>query len=107
VKLLQDEDLPIDFRHHIGGHDVSTLEYMGWKGTKNGRLLALAAAAGFGALVTGDADMEYQQNLSSLPVAIVVLHARTKTQPDLVALVPNLLAALPSLRPRTLIHVYA
>ena len=105
MKLLLDEDLPIDFRHHIAGHDVFTVEYMGWKGTRNGRLLALAAAGGFDAFVTGDGSIEFQQNLSTLPVAVVVIHPRTMTLPDLTPLVPNLLAALTPLTPRTLVHV--
>ena len=107
MKLLLDEDLPVDFRHHIAGHQVFTVDYMGWKGTRNGRLLALAAAGGFDALVTGDKNIEFQQNLTTLPVAIVVLIAPTTTLPDLVGVVPNLLSALATLAPRSLVHVRA
>jgi hypothetical protein len=47
VKLLLDENLPHDLRHHLVGHEVFTVTYMGWSGTKNGALLLLAADAGF------------------------------------------------------------
>ena len=50
---------------------------MGWDGVKNGRLLALAAGAGFEVLITTDRNLEYQQNPINLPVAVVVLEAAT------------------------------
>jgi hypothetical protein len=106
VKLLLDEDLPVDFRHLVTGHDVFTVQYMGWKGTRNGRLLALASAGGFDALITGDGNIEFQQNLSALPVAVVVLHPRTKLPADLAPLAPKLLSVLASLPPRVVVHVY-
>lgn len=43
MKILLDECLPLRLRNHIPGHDVFTVEYMGWKGIGNGRLMALAA----------------------------------------------------------------
>ena len=49
MKLLLDENLPHDLRHHIGGHQVITTAYMGWSGKKNGELLRLAGDAGFDA----------------------------------------------------------
>ena len=77
------------------------------KGTKNGQLLALAGAGGFDALITGDRNIEFQQNLATLPVAVVVLIVPTTKLPDLLPIVPNLLATLASLTPRTLVHVRA
>ena len=44
--------------------------------------------------MTVDRNIEHQQNLQSLPLAIVVLVARSNNPADLVPLVPNLLAAL-------------
>jgi hypothetical protein len=52
MRLLLDENLPHDFRHHLTGHDAFTVAYMGWAGTKNGDLLRLAAGAGFEAMLT-------------------------------------------------------
>ena len=45
---------------------------MGWSGVKHGRLLALAAQS-FDAFITVDKNLPYQQNLSTLPIAVVVL----------------------------------
>lgn len=47
---------------------------MGWGGAKNGVLLVLAATA-FDAFITVDKNLPYQQNLTTLPVAVVALRA--------------------------------
>ena len=105
MKLLLDECVHQDFRHDIAGHDVYTVGYQKWGGIKNGRLLALAAAHGFDALVTTNRNVEYQQNPATLPLAIVVFQPRSHDLPDRQALLPNLLLALTSLVPRRVTHV--
>jgi hypothetical protein len=69
--------------------------------------LALAAAAQFDVLVTADQNIEYQQNLHHLPIAIAVLIAQDDTLTTLRALVPKLLAELAAIQPRSLIHIQA
>lgn len=105
MKLLLDECMPVDFRLLVTGHDVFTVKYMGWSGIKNGALLARAAGDGFDALVSTDGSLEHQQNLTTLPVAILVLHAPSNTLSDLSPLVPALLQLLSNLPPRTVSHV--
>jgi len=51
MRLLLDESLPRRLRAHLPGHAVKTVVEMGWRGYKNGRLLA-AAAADFDAFIT-------------------------------------------------------
>jgi hypothetical protein len=77
---------------------------MGWSGVKNGKLLALASDD-FDAFITVDKNLPYQQNLATLPVAIVVLDAVSNELPALLPLVPQLLRALSSMKPRTYVHV--
>lgn len=105
MKLLLDECVARDFRHLLTEHEVFTVVYMGWSGTKNGRLLSLAAAEGFEEIITTDSGIEHQQNPNKLPLAVVILHARSNDLDDLLPVVPNLLAALGSLSPRAVIHV--
>jgi hypothetical protein len=52
--LLLDECLDRRLARDIVGHDVSTVQQMGWAGTQNGELLRRAAAAAFDAFVTGN-----------------------------------------------------
>jgi len=53
---------------------------MGWSGVKNGELLAFAATE-FDAFVPVDKNLPYQQNLTTLPVAVVVLDAASNEVP--------------------------
>lgn len=105
MKVLLDENLPLDFRYFLTGHDAFTVSFMGWKGIQNGKLLTLAAANQFDALISKDAGIEYQHNLADLPVSVVLLRARTNALDDLITLVPSLLHALGALPPRGLVRI--
>jgi len=71
---------------------------MGWNTIKNGELLALASRE-FDVFVTVDRNLSFQQHLAMLPIAIVVLHARTNRLADLRPLVSKLLAAISEAKP--------
>lgn len=105
MKLLLDESIDVRFRDRIVGHEVFTVAYMGWKGTKNGALITKAATDGFDALVTTDQTIADQQNLSTLPLALVILRARSNNILDLEALVQPLLRELNHLSARSVVHV--
>ena len=57
------------------------------------------AAAGFNAFITVDKNLPYQQNVSKLPVAVLVMDAASNELPFLLPLVPALEEALANLRP--------
>ena len=52
-----------------------------------------------------DAGVEFEQHLAALPLAIVVIRAKTNRLHDIRPVVPRILAALSSLTPNTLIQV--
>ncbi len=79
---------------------------MGWIGLGNGALLRQAAAK-FNAVVTADQNIEFQQNLETPPIAVVVLAANSNHIESLVPLVAGVLEALHTLQPRTLVRVGA
>jgi hypothetical protein len=87
-------------------HEVSTVVYEGWCGIKNGKLLALAAER-FDAFITVDKNLLYQQNTSSLPVAVLVLDAVSNELPVLLTLVPALERELSSLERGTFVLITA
>ena len=105
MKLLLDENLPHQLRHELPGHDCFTVAFMGWGGVENGELLARAAAAGFDALLTKDAKLQYERNLTNLPIAVVILRAASNDIDDVRPLIPSLLAALISLRPKAITQI--
>jgi hypothetical protein len=69
---------------------------MRWETLKNGALLAVAAESQFDAFLTVDKKLEFEQNLKSLPLPIVILDALTnsfETVQIFVPIVQRLLAA--------------
>ena len=98
MRLLLDECVPKRLKRELPGHDVQTVQDMGWAGIKNGALLKLAAGQ-FDALLTVDQGIEYQQNLSGLSISVVVMLAASNDVDDLRPLLPRVEQALASLRP--------
>ena len=95
MKLLLDESLPRDLATSFPDtFEIKTVAEMGWSGTENGKLLTLAANAGFNALITVDKNIEYQQNLDTLPIAIIVLSAPRNTIHYLQPLIPEVVLTL-------------
>jgi hypothetical protein len=106
VRVLLDESLPRPLSKLLVGHEVSTVAQIGWTGLKNGALLRPAATK-FDVVLTADQNIEFQQNLTQLPVAIVVLIAATNRIESLAPLVPKIFEHLDSLEPKTLVRVGA
>ena len=106
MRILLDEDLPRRLGALLAGHDVSTVQLSGWSGVKNGELLALATTK-FDVFLTMDGNLEFQQNLSTLPIAVLVIEALSNRIEHLAPLVPNILQKLNDLPPRTLHRVGA
>ena len=94
MRILLDEDVPRPLRRDLVGHEVSTVPEMGWAGVKNGVLLGLATAAGFEVILTCDRGMEFQQNVSALDLALIVLAVPNKRLDTIRPLVPEILALL-------------
>lgn len=106
MRLLLDESIPRRLERALQNHEVKTVVDMGWGGIKNGNLLALAASS-FDAFITVDKNLPYQQNLSDLPIAVVVLDAYSNELPALLPLIPQLKQTLTTLTPRTYVKVGA
>lgn len=106
MRILLDESVPERLGDLLHGHAWSSVRREGWAGLKNGKLLATAAVS-FELLLTADKNMEFQQNLTALPMAVVVMRARSNRVEDLTRVVPAVLLALQHLQPRTLVKVAA
>lgn len=104
MRLLLDESVPTRLRRALPAHAVRTVVEMGWSGVKNGQLLALAAGE-FDAFITVDKNLPYQQNLITLPIAVVVLDTVSIVLPALLLLLPNLERALAALKPMAYVRV--
>jgi hypothetical protein len=104
VRVLLDECTPRRLRHDIPGHDVKTVVEMGWGGTRNGALLARAATE-FDVLLRVDSNMEFQQNLATLPLAVIALVAYRNDIDVLRSLMPQVRELLPVIEPGRLYRI--
>jgi predicted nuclease of predicted toxin-antitoxin system len=104
MRILLDESLPRRLALEISGHEVQTVQKQGWAGLKNGELLRRASGS-FDVLVTGDRNLEFQQNLTKVSIAVVVLIAKSNRIESLRPLVPRLLTILASIQPGQLVRV--
>jgi Domain of unknown function (DUF5615) len=94
VRILLDEQLPRQLAPYLVGYNVRTTPEQGRAGLKNGALLKQAREAGFDVFVTGDKNLEFQQNLKLSGLFVVVLVAPTNKLEDLLPRVPGALEAI-------------
>ena len=73
MRVLFDQGTPALLRHLFPGHEVATAYECGWSTLKNCELLASPESEGFMVLITTDTNLNYQQNLATRTIAIVVL----------------------------------
>jgi hypothetical protein len=73
LKIILDEGVPRQVTQTLPGHDVTTVPAEGWASVKNGKLLSLIEAAGFGAFITCDKQMRDQQSFTGRPFAVLLL----------------------------------
>ena len=92
MRVLVDESLPRSLIRHLAGVTAETVFDRGWAGLTNGRLLAVAAAE-FDVFLTADQNLQYQQNLRSHDIGVVVVAAVTNRLADLQPLLPAVVEA--------------
>jgi predicted nuclease of predicted toxin-antitoxin system len=76
VRVLLDENLPHDLIAELPGHDVVTVQEMGWAGAKNADLLKRASGK-IAALLTMDRNLDHQHDLRALPFGVIVIRAKS------------------------------
>ncbi len=72
LRVLLDECVDEQLRHHLPGHECQTARYAGFAGLENGDLLKRAEEAKFDVLLTVDRGFEYQQTLADRQIAVIV-----------------------------------
>jgi predicted nuclease of predicted toxin-antitoxin system len=104
VNVLLDECVDARLAREITGHQVQTVPQAGWAGLEDRQVLENAEKK-FDVFVTTDSNIEFQQNLATFNLAVVVLRAHTNRLADLKPLVPQLLALLPTAPKRTATNI--
>lgn len=93
MRVLLDENLPVDFAAELPGHEVSTVVGLGWSGVLNGELMHRAISC-CDVFVPLDRNIEFQQNISTLPFGVVVVRSRSNRLVHLRPLAAAVLAAI-------------
>ena len=106
VRVLLDENLPLEFAAEILGHDVVTVRGLGWDGLKNGALMQRAATA-CDVFVTMDRNIPHQQNITALQFGVILVQAQSNRIEDLRPIVKSLQRAILDARPGILHRVGA
>ena len=104
MRVLLDENLPHDLIAELIGHDVATVQGVGWSGVKNGDLLRRAIGQ-TDVFVTMDRKLEREHDLTILPFGVIVLVGRSNRMQHLLPLVSRLLEALPRITPGQIEHI--
>jgi predicted nuclease of predicted toxin-antitoxin system len=87
------------------GYTVCNVDNMGWRGTKDRDLLALANAHPFDVFITADKNLPHQQNTSTYQLRIIVLNTKT-TKPDyLIPLIEQACLIIPMLTAGSIILI--
>jgi hypothetical protein len=75
LKVLFDEDVPAKLARSLPLHEIHTVVGMQWGGIKNGALLELIEREHFDIFLSGDKNMEKQQQLEGRPFAVLIMSA--------------------------------
>lgn len=104
MRVLLDECVPRRLRQELVSHEVRTVVEMGWAGIKGGPLLRYARAE-FDIFLTVDQGIQFQQNLSGLGLAVIVLAAKSNDIDDLRPLMPEVRRTLEDFTPGQIVKI--
>ncbi len=106
MRVLLDECLPRKLKADMAGHEVATVPEMGWAGKRNSELLNLAAPH-FDIFITVDQNLRFQQNISGLQLALVVLSAPDNRLETLRPLMPRVVPLLQTIQSGDVVRLTA
>ena len=106
MKVLLDHCVPRRFGRLLTGHQVGTAYQMGWSGLSNGILLAQACQQ-FDAFLTVDQNVQFQQNLATLPLPMGIMVADDNRYATLAPYAPTVLDWLSRPLARELVRIEA
>lgn len=93
MKVFVDECVNRRLMRRLTGHTFVHIADTPLRSTKNGALLR-AVAPDYDVFLTRDRSIPFQHNPKRLPLAFVILRARSNSLADLLPLLPDVLAAL-------------
>ena len=105
MRILIDECRPRRLKNHLTGHDCRTVPEAGLAGKRNGELLSLTEQQKYEIFETMDKGIEYQQNLRSFNLAVIILRAKSNQLADLLPCVSDRLEQMKSIKSGEVVRV--
>jgi hypothetical protein len=105
MRVLLDECVPRKLKSSLTGYECRTVPEEGMAGKRNGELLELAEKAGFDVFLSLDRGIEFQQNLQSRRIAVLLVRAQSSRLADLLPHVREILERLELSRPGEVVRV--
>ena len=106
MRVLLDECLPARLKRFLPGHAVKTVPEIGWRSSKDGELLQLAAKS-FDVFVTIDRSIEREHDLSRFRLGFIIAHVKSNRLVDFQPLLSDLIEAIGEVKPGEILHVNA
>ena len=106
MTILLDHNPDRRFKNHLSGFETATTQELGWADVLNGELLSLAETSGFDVLLTADANIKNQQNLSNRSISILVLRAFDNRLTTHVEMIDDIVSALAGIRGGDVLEVF-
>ncbi len=103
MKIILDECVPRRVANELP-HDVSTVRQLKLAGLDNGELLKEIENQ-FDVFLTVDQNIQYQQNLITSKIAIIVLVVQSNRYDDIIPLIPSGISALIDIKPGELLSI--
>src|SRR5436853_3692367 len=104
MKLLLDKYVTHDLKRDLSTHEVATTVEAGFGGLENGALLR-AASGTFDVLITVDRNLQYQQNIRSLRIAVLIVVAGGISYEHLKPMIPKIENALRTIQPGEMVKI--
>lgn len=98
MRVLLDANIPRAYAALLPGHRVETVHQRRWSNLDDGPLLA-AAQAEYGAFITADQSLRFQQNLRGRAIRVVVLRSHRTSLPVIGPSASMVLAVLREMAP--------
>ncbi len=102
MNAIIDECVPAIVKRGLPGHNIATVQEMGWSGIKNGELLKLVSAD-FDVFITSDKNLRFQQNLASFDIAVILLPSNQV--PVIKGLLDQISEALSKIQPKDFLEI--
>lgn len=105
MKILLDHNLDRRLKNYLTDYETATTQEQGWADALNGELISLAEENGFNVLLTADANLKNQQNLSNRKISVLVLRAFNNRLTTHAEMIEDIHEALSKIQPGEIIEI--